>query len=76
MSERADSGAADDAELDAENDRLRRKLGLSDLEWALSGSFAEQRNQTRPSVIPGLGGKPDEEHAEPPAEDGGPDVSR
>jgi hypothetical protein len=75
MSERADSGAADDAEVEAENERLRKKLGLSDLEWALSGSFAEQRTQTRPSVIPGLSGKPDEKRAEPPAEDGAPDVS-
>ncbi|HEY0409088.1 MAG TPA: hypothetical protein VGE42_02365 [Candidatus Dormibacteraeota bacterium] len=72
MSERADS----DAEVEAENERLRKKLGLSELEWALSGGFAEQRTQTRPSVIPGLSGKSDEEHAEPPAKDGGPDVSR
>jgi hypothetical protein len=75
MTERPDHGAPDGAELEAENQRLRRKLGLSDLEWALSGSFAEQRTQTRPWVIPGLSGRPDEERAEPPAEDGAPDVS-
>lgn len=75
MSEPTDSDAPDGAELEAENDRLRRTLGLSDLEWALSGSFAEQRYQTRPSVIPGLSGKPDEERAEPRPEEDAPDVS-
>lgn len=47
----------------AEEERLRRKLGLSPLEWALSGSFAEQRDRSEPLVIPGFGGEP--------AEDGG-----
>ncbi len=61
MSDRPDRGAPDGAEPEAENRRLRRKLGLSDLEWALSGSFAEQRTQTRPAVVT----EPAEEAAEP-----------
>jgi hypothetical protein len=43
-----------------ESEQLRRELGLSPLEWALSGSFAEQRHQTEPLVVPGFGGEPGE----------------
>ena len=50
-----------DAEPSAdEEERVRRKLGLSPLEWALSGSFAEQRRRGTPLVIPGFGGRPAE----------------
>jgi hypothetical protein len=61
------AGPTDPAEAESEDERLRRKLGLTPLEWALSGSFAERRGRREPLVIPGFGDEPGGAGEDPPS---------
>ncbi len=61
MGDPPESGPPEGAPTAAEQERLRRRLGLSPLEWALSGGFAEQRDQTEPVEIPEAGTSAGEE---------------